>query len=110
MTTSGARCGGTFVAVAAPLSTNTSEPAIGQARGNRVRPRGLGRTGSCTLTTKATRATDEDGRLVFKEELSRGLVLGLDEGRDGSSLALVQDFEQPMPGMVSGAWRPGQSS
>jgi hypothetical protein len=74
--------------------------------------RGMGRTCSCSLTAKTTRTTDEDGRLVFKEELSRGLVPGLDEGRDGSGLALVQDFEQPasVPGVVSGAWRPDQSS
>ena len=77
---------------------------------NRVRPKEWERTGSCTLTTKTTRATDKDGRLIFKEELSRGLVPCPDEGRNGSGLALVQDFEQSVPGMVSGAWRSGQSS
>lgn len=68
---------------------------------------GLGHTSSCTFTTKSTRAADEDSRLVFKEELSRGLVPGLDEGRDGSGLALVQHFEQPMIHMVSGGRRLG---
>lgn len=63
---------------------------------------GFGHTSSCTLTTKSACAADEDSRLIFKEELSRGLVPGLDEGRDGSGLTLVQNFEQPMVRMVSG--------
>ena len=54
------------------------------------------RTGTRTFAPKPPRATDEDGGLIFKKELSRVFVPGVDEGRDGCSLSLVQDFEQPV--------------
>jgi hypothetical protein len=50
-------------------------------------------TSSNTLSAEPARAANESGRLVLEDHLARGLVLRLDNGGYGGSLALVKYFQ-----------------
>ena len=47
------------------------------------------------LTAKATCAANEDGRLILKDDLARGFVLGFHDSGHGRSLAFIKNLEDP---------------
>jgi hypothetical protein len=87
---SGARLGGAFAAVPGPRSSPRSVDYSRCPQNER-----LILTSSVALTTETTASTHKHSGCIIKKDLPCLLVLGLDDRRHRSGLALVEDLQNP---------------